>query len=412
MGIIYLLFKLAYINNFNFILFSYSNQCINLFLSKIIFFSAITKRAQIPFRAWLPIAIAAPTPVSSLVHSSTLVTAGVFFLFRFNIIISNSKIFFFLSFLTTLISSLRAIVETDIKKVVALSTLRHLGIIIFILFNNIGNLTIAHLLFHAFLKASLFITIGFSIHLRKNYQDYRKINNLFSLSILNSLIKNFCLLSLCGLPFITGFYSKEIFLEIIWLNFNNYLNHFFIILVALTSIIYTIKLIKFLVINNNFISSIFWIYNNNFNYANRKIFLIILNITFGQIIRNFLLINFNIFFLPKIRIDLNYLLILIFIIITIIIIYYYPIVNLFFSKIANITPLTKKLFTLKNLRLNLFNIEKKYNSFLLLKPNIFFFTIIFNHLTLNKNNLNIIKIIIFFFILIILIIFKDGRVVH
>merc|ERR1712165_282478 len=99
----------------------------------IVLVASCTKRAQIPFRAWLPAAIAAPTPVSSLVHSSTLVTAGVYLLFRFDFILVYfriNKILLLLGVLTILIARIRAFFEKDIKKIVALSTLRQLGVII------------------------------------------------------------------------------------------------------------------------------------------------------------------------------------------------------------------------------------------------------------------------------------------
>lgn len=105
----------------------------NLFLQAMISVGCFTKRAQIPFSAWLPAAIAAPTPVSSLVHSSTLVTAGVYVLIRH---IENLYIFIsqdlivIRGMITIIIASVSALGETDMKKIVALSTLRQLGIIV------------------------------------------------------------------------------------------------------------------------------------------------------------------------------------------------------------------------------------------------------------------------------------------
>jgi len=136
----------------------------------------MTKRAQIPFRSWLPAAIAAPTPVSALVHSSTLVTAGIYLLFRFRrciIIIKINYIFILVGITTIFIASQRAIIELDIKKLVALSTLRQLGVMICALGAGLDNLAYAHLLIHAFFKALLFIRTGRIIHISEGYQDTR-----------------------------------------------------------------------------------------------------------------------------------------------------------------------------------------------------------------------------------------------
>merc|ERR1712208_220926 len=187
-------------------------------LVSLIIVRACTKRAQIPFSAWLPAAIAAPTPVSALVHSSTLVTAGVYLLIRMNLIIIDinmSYLLLILGIMTIIIAGLTAMLEIDIKKIIALSTLRQLGIMMLIL--GMGNpiLSYFHLLSHAFFKAILFMCAGIVIHNMKDYQDIRKIglryrNLNFCISLI--LIVN---ISLCGLPFLRGFYSKDLIIEII-----------------------------------------------------------------------------------------------------------------------------------------------------------------------------------------------------
>ena len=133
----------------------------------LIVISVTVKRAQIPFRIWLPAAIAAPTPVSSLVHSSTLVTGGVFVIFRLFYYLSASlKIYLLiLGLITTFLSSLRTLGETNLKKIIALSTIRHIGLIIILI--GCGNpiLRFFHLLIHAFFKCTLFIFSGLFLHI-------------------------------------------------------------------------------------------------------------------------------------------------------------------------------------------------------------------------------------------------------
>jgi len=182
-------------------------------ITRIIFcLGCFTKRAQIPFSAWLPAAIAAPTPVSSLVHSSTLVTAGAYLIFRFSAII-NLYIIQFFGILTIIIAGLNALKEIDIKKIVALSTLSQLGLIVRALGVGLKFCIFFHLILHAYFKALLFISVGNIIHFSDDYQDLRKINfyeNFQSLTLVFCLISNF---SLIGFPFLSGFFSKDLILE-------------------------------------------------------------------------------------------------------------------------------------------------------------------------------------------------------
>lgn len=179
--------------------------------------AAITKRAQIPFSAWLPAAMAAPTPVSALVHSSTLVTAGVYLLIRFNLALARSYycwLILFFGSITILMAGIRAMFEMDMKKIVALSTLSQLGLMIRALGIGRPDIAFYHLLTHAYFKALLFICAGNLIHCRNDYQDLRQIGRMATNLPVRTSFVTLRNISLCGFPFLAGFYSKDIFLEV------------------------------------------------------------------------------------------------------------------------------------------------------------------------------------------------------
>nr|AMA06962.1 NADH dehydrogenase subunit 5 [Sipunculus nudus] len=190
-----------------------SSQLITLF----ILMAAMTKSAQVPFSSWLPAAMAAPTPVSALVHSSTLVTAGIFLLIRFYPYLSTTNWFcpasLILASLTMLMAGISATAETDLKKIIALSTLSQLGVMMMSLGLGLQALTLFHLLTHAMFKALLFLTAGNIIHLHLHNQDLRAAGNLTTqmpLTLAAMLTAN---IALTGLPFLSGFYSKDMILE-------------------------------------------------------------------------------------------------------------------------------------------------------------------------------------------------------
>lgn len=189
----------------------------NIYQILAITVAAMTKSAQIPFSRWLPAAIAAPTPVSALVHSSTLVTAGVFLLIRFYDFMSTAWWFAPLLLLTavstTLMAGFRATTECDIKKIIALSTLRQLGIIIAAIGLNIVHLAYFHMITHALFKALLFVCAGRFIHSHIHSQDLRWMGNLSNQMPTAASCLILANLALCGFPFISGFYSKDIIVE-------------------------------------------------------------------------------------------------------------------------------------------------------------------------------------------------------
>ena len=189
--------------------------------------AAITKRAQIPFSRWLPAAIAAPTPVSALVHSSTLVTAGVFLLIRFYQFLHTLPLFnlflLIVAICTIFIAGLRATIECDAKKIIALSTLSQLGIIITRLGFNLPHLAFFHILTHALFKALLFVCAGSFIHCHLHTQDLRWIGNITNQIPIATSCVTLANLALCGFPFIAGFYSKDIIIEAALRRPNNFL---------------------------------------------------------------------------------------------------------------------------------------------------------------------------------------------
>ncbi|XP_036347091.1 NADH-ubiquinone oxidoreductase chain 5-like [Rhagoletis pomonella] len=200
----------------------------------LIILADIRKRAQIPFSTWLPAAMAAPTPVSALVHSSTLVTAGVYLLIRFNILLNNS----FLGQLLLLLSGLGANFEFDLKKIIALSTLSQLGLIMRILSIGLYKLAFFHLLTHALFKALLFICAGAIIHNIQNSQDIRLIGALGIYIPLSTSCFNVANLALCGMAFLAGFYSKDIILEIVSLSYINFFLSFYTFFYWINSLLF------------------------------------------------------------------------------------------------------------------------------------------------------------------------------
>ena len=217
-------------------------------LCLLVVLAGMTKSAQIPFSAWLPAAIAAPTPVSALVHSSTLVTAGVYLLIRFSPALEGSKaqiVLLLLARITIFIAGLGANFEYDLKKIIALSTLRQLGVMIRILALGFPDLAFFHLLAHALFKALLFMCAGAVIHRVKDYQDIRIIGGLVYHIPLTGMCINLANLALCGTPFLAGFYSKDIILELAFMSPINLVAFILYALATGLTVCYTIRLVYY-----------------------------------------------------------------------------------------------------------------------------------------------------------------------
>jgi NADH-ubiquinone oxidoreductase chain 5 len=232
---------------------------------------AVGKSAQLGLHVWLPEAMEGPTPVSSLIHAATMVTAGIFLLIRcsflFDLVPSIYLIILFFGSLTTFLGSSIGLFQHDIKKIIAYSTCSQLGY----MFLSCGLLgysnSIFHLINHAFFKALLFLSAGLIIYCFSHEQDYRKMGSLiffFPFAYVSILIGS---LSLIGFPFLSGFYSKEkivqLFFNLFYLKFDSYLLlnfFFFFYFFAFVSIIFTtlysVKLLFF----------VFFVKYNGFKY--------------------------------------------------------------------------------------------------------------------------------------------------
>lgn len=255
--------------------------------------TAFTKSAQFPFRGWLPKAMSAPTPVSSLVHRRTLVTAGLLLLFNFSFILINFKIImliFFVGLFTTFFSSLRAVVEEDIKKVVALRTLSQMGFSMVTLGLGYYLFSLIHLLSHALFKSCLFMQMGYLIHCSFGQQDGRFYNNLGGVPFFIQIQLLLTLFCLCGLFFFRGLVSKDLILEYFYSN-----NWYFFIVLLFFFTIYLTFFYRFRLWKIFFLSSSF-----SFFHYRRSMLINFLSffVFFGSVFFIWWL-NLNIFCLPS-----------------------------------------------------------------------------------------------------------------
>ena len=220
----------------------------------LLFFGAVGKSAQLGLHTWLPDAMEGPTPVSALIHAATMVTAGVFLIIRSGPLFEGSSLVLtivtFLGALTAFFAATTGVVQNDLKKVIAYSTCSQLGYMVMACGVSNYSTSLFHLLNHGFFKALLFLSAGSVIHAVNGEQDMRKMGGLIRSIPFTYTMVLIGSLSLMGFPYLTGFYSKDLILELTYGKYYIIFAYWLGSFSALLTAFYSVRLIYLTFITN------------------------------------------------------------------------------------------------------------------------------------------------------------------
>lgn len=288
-------FNLSTILKIYFIQFSFFKISVIDFICLCLFLGATGKSAQLGLHTWLPDAMEGPTPVSALIHAATMVTAGVFLIIRCSFLFEQSQIILnfivVIGAITALFAATTGLFQNDIKRIIAYSTCSQLGYMFFSCGLSSYDVGLFHLYNHAFFKALLFLGAGSVIHALSDEQDIRKMGGLRRILPLSYSIMLVGSLALIGFPFLAGFYSKDVILEIAYSKYNFY-GHFAYylgVLAVFCTAYYSTRILimVFLVNTNGFKNKILHAHEGSYFLSTPLIILSILSIIIGYLSKEF-----------------------------------------------------------------------------------------------------------------------------